>query len=175
MESNLIIYQGIIDFEPENKTKKHNSQSSWKRVAMVLLDGDKGQLCEYYAWFIKRHYDIELIKPLRRAHVTFINDSMRDLSLGWRSEEQINETWEQVKNKWNGKTIDVVLNLNIRISEPHIWLNVPEECRTQLHDIRAELGLSRPYFGLHCTIGHANEKNLSQMEYIHNSIKKGII
>ena len=172
MENNLVTYKGYIDFEPENKTKKHEAQSEWKRVALVLMPGE---ICNYYAWFIKKHWDIELIKPLRNAHVTFINDSIHDLSLGWKNEEQIDATWNEVKSKWNGKKIDIVLNVNPRISEPHIWLNVAEEHRVQLHEIRAELGLSRPYFGLHCTIGHVNEVNLSKLTYIHNSIKKGII
>jgi hypothetical protein len=172
VENNYVTYQGVIEFEPENKTKKHDEQSSWKRVAIVLMPGD---ICEYYAWFIKKRYDITLIKPLRKAHVTFINDSIKDLSQGYKKIEQIDKEWENAKNVWNYKKIDIVLNLDFRISEPHIWLNVPEEHRKQLHSIRAELGLGRPYFGLHMTIGYANDKNLSQMEYIHDSIKNGII
>ena len=40
MESKVVLV-GKIEFEPENITKKHNTQSPWKRIAMVKLDGDK--------------------------------------------------------------------------------------------------------------------------------------
>ena len=72
-----ITLTGKIEFEPEDKTKKHQGQSSWKKIAMVLLDGD---ICEYYAWFIMRRYNLVLNKPIRGAHISFINDSMRDLT-----------------------------------------------------------------------------------------------
>jgi hypothetical protein len=46
----------------------------------------------------------------------------------------------------------------------HWWLNVTS---SDAENIREFLGLSRiPYFGLHLTIGHANEKNIQHSEYI---------
>ena len=72
-----ITLTGRIGFEPEDKTNKHLLQSSWKKIAMVFIEGD---ICEYYAWFLQKRYNITLNKPIRGAHVSFINDSIRDLT-----------------------------------------------------------------------------------------------
>ncbi len=37
---NTITIQGVIQFDPEDKTPKHKNQASWKKVAMVLFDGE---------------------------------------------------------------------------------------------------------------------------------------
>ena len=81
----LVTYKGIIHFDPVNFTKKQTDQSSWKRVAMVMFDGE---MTEYYAWFIKKRYDLVLNKPLRGAHVTFINDSLNDMKAGLQTEDE---------------------------------------------------------------------------------------
>ena len=52
---------------------------------MVFIDGD---VSEYYAWFVKKRYNLTLNKPLRGAHVSFINDSMRDLSQNGQKEQR---------------------------------------------------------------------------------------
>jgi hypothetical protein len=164
---------GKIHFEPENKTKKHNLQSSWKKMAMVMLDGD---LCEYYAWFISKRYNLTLNKPLRGAHISFINDSIQDLSKnGQRSLDETERLWNSVKDKWDNKPINITLSLDPRTDDRTWWLNIPQDKRDDLHAIRAELGLGRPYWGLHMTIGIANEKNIDHSKYIHRLIKKGFI
>jgi hypothetical protein len=159
---------GTIRFDVPDKTNKHKNQGTWKRVAMVLIDGD---LAEYYAWFINRRYNIELNRPLRGSHVTFINDRASDM----------NDKWDEVKSKWDGKNINITLSVDPRTdsddekSKGHWWLNVPEEHRKELHDIRAELGLGRPYWGLHMALGYANNKNIEHSKYIHRLIKNGFI
>jgi hypothetical protein len=164
---------GKIGFEPEDKTNKHKAQSSWKKMAMVFIDGD---VCEYYAWFLQKRYSITLNKPLRGAHISFINDSMRDLTQNNdKSEEEILQLWEDVKTKWDGKEIDIVLDLNPKTDGRIWWLNIPNEEREGLQAIRNELGLGRPYFGMHMSIGYANEKNIEHSVYIHELIKKGFI
>jgi len=171
--NNFITYKGIIHFDPVDKTKKHKNQSNWKRIAMVLIDGD---LCEYYAWFIKKRYNLELNKPIRGAHITFLNDSVTDILKGLKcTENELEVIWESVKKKWEGVEIDVVLDLDVRGNVKHWWLNIPNEHRGLLHDIRSELGLDRPYFGLHLSIGYANNKNIQHSEYIINCIQKGLI
>jgi len=168
-----IVLTGKIGFEPENRTKKHNSQSSWKRMAMVFFSGD---ITEYYAWFIQKRYNLVLNKPLRGAHISFINDSIRELSCnGTKTMEQIDVDWENVKQKWNGRYIQVVLDLDPRTDDRMWWLNIPQDERDILHGIRAELGLGRPYWGLHMSIGYANEKNIEHSKYIHRLVKKGLI
>jgi len=175
MYRDTITYKGTIVFDPDHKTKKHEAQGSWKRVAMLFLYGD---LCQYYGWFIEKRYGLPLVAPLRKAHITFINDR----------ESDTNGKWEEVKAKWNNKTIEVVLSLDVRTDAAYWWLVVPEEERGQLHGIRAELGLGRPYFGLHMTVGYpidcydkgepdnsalrAKRMNEEHSRYIHELIKK---
>ena len=168
-----ITLTGKIGFEPEDRTKKHLLQSSWKKVAMVFIEGD---ICEYYAWFLKKRYDISLNKPIRGAHVSFINDSMRDLTQNnAKSEEEALKLWEDVKTKWDGKEIDIVFDLNPKTNDRTWWLNIPNEERQGLQAIRNELGLGKPFFGLHMSIGYVNEKNIEQSVYIHGLIKHGCI
>jgi hypothetical protein len=171
--NNRITLTGKINFEPEDKTKKHLNQASWKKIAMVLIDGD---VTDYYAWFIKKRYNLPLNKPLRGAHVSFINDSMRDLTQNGKiSEADALNTWEEVKKKWNGKKIDIVLDLEPKTDDRTWWLNIPHDERDGLQAIRSELGLGKPFFGMHMSIGYANEKNIEHSVYIHESIKKGFI
>jgi hypothetical protein len=164
---------GKIQFEPEDKTKKHVNQSSWKKIAMVFLDGD---VAEYYAWFIKKRYSLTLNKPLRGAHVSFINDSMRDLTQnGEIPVEVVEKKWEEVKNKWSDKEVEIILDLSPKTNDEHWWLNIPHEERYLLQSIRDELGLGKPFFGMHMSIGYVNDKNLHHSKYIHDLIKKGFI
>jgi hypothetical protein len=166
--------KGIIKFEPEDKTKKHKNQSSWKKIAMVFFDGD---ICEYYAWFVMKRYNILLNKPLRGAHISFINDSMRDLTYnGERSVKEATDNWEEVKNKWDGKEIEIVLNLDPRTNGTHWWFNIPHEERSLLQSIRTELGLGKPFFGLHLSIGTPRgDLQLEHSNYIHSLLINGLI
>jgi hypothetical protein len=141
---NTITIRGKIVFDPKDVTKKHENQATWKKVAMIFLYGD---LCKYYAWFIGKRYNLPLTMPLRNVHISFIND---------RGSET-NGKWEEVKEKWNGKKIDVTLSVDPRTNSTHWWLIVPEGCRDEIHEIRAELGLGRPNFGLHMSIGYAKD------------------
>ena len=181
---NKIKLIGRIVFDPKDVTAKHGKQASWKKVAMVSIGSD---VSEYYAWFIRKRYSINLLPPLRKAHVTFINDRASEM----------NGKWEEIKKKWNGKKIEIILNLDPRTdsddpkSDCHWWLSMDEEDREELHAIRAELGLGRPYYGLHMSIGRAEnfvdndkfipgaekakEMNIEQSKYIHRLIKNGLI
>jgi hypothetical protein len=192
--SNIIKLSGKILFDPEDVTSKHANQSSWKKVAMVLFEGD---ICEYYAWFIKKRFNLTLHKPVRGAHITFINDSMRDLTKNGKIEEsEVLKKWEFVKDKWDGKDIDVYINLNpdtdsLENDDCHWWFFVPHDKRQELQGIREELGLGRPFFGLHMTIGRAvnsmsgvafepgvmkaKEMSVEHSMYIHSLIKNGFI
>lgn len=196
MENNIIKLKGVIKFDPIEKTAKHIKQSSWKKVAMVVLYGD---LCEYYSWFFKKRFNLTLEKPLRESHVTFINDA----------EFEMNGKWEEVKKKWDGKEVDIYLSLlpdtnsltreeiedhknGVPIDlhkkhkqELHWWLIVPHDKRLELQEIRKELGLDKPYFGMHASIGrvldarpledlnkHTTDSNaamvIKEMRYFHS-------
>ena len=68
---------------------------------------------------------------------------------------------------------------------------MPEEDRTEIQAIRAELGLCRPFYSLHMSIGRAvdmvndnnfipgvekaKEMNIEQSKYIHRLIKNNLI
>lgn len=174
--------KGKIVFDPPDITSKHKNQGEWKKVAYVEFGGD---IKKYYRWFINKRYTIPLGEPIRKAHITFINDSHRDMGEGVKD-------WDVVKRKWNGKYIDVVLSVDVRGDGINWWLVVPEEHRTELHAIRAELNLGRPYFGLHMTIGVARDahdkdenpqhntlrvvrRNEEHSRYIHNLLSRGKI
>lgn len=172
--------KGKIVFDPPDITSKHRNQAEWKKVAMVEFDGDiKG----YYRWFVKKRYNLILGESIRKAHITFINDSHRDMGYDVKK-------WNEVKKKWNGKTIEITLSVDVRSDGVNWWLVVPNEERDELHAIRAELGLGRPYFGLHMTFGVARDakddvfegdvirpvrKNEEHSRYILRLIEKGLI
>lgn len=152
----VIKYRGILDFTPEDVTRKHKSQSAWKRVAIIKTDCD---LDRYYAWFLKKRFNLELNKNLRGAHVTFISDRMeRDI-------------FNEATKLFHGKEIDFYVELEPRANDKgHWWLRV--HC-PEAESIREALGLSRdPYFGLHLTLGLANEKNVNHSNYILECCKK---
>jgi len=153
--------KGRIVFDPPNITGKHDKQSKWKKVAMLEFDGDiKG----YYRWFVKKRYNLFLGESIRKAHVTFINDSLRDM--GNKS-----KNWNVVKKKWNGKKIEIELSTDVRSDGSNWWLVVPEGAREDLHAIRAELGLGRPYFGLHMTFGVARDAKDDSENFENNAYR----
>ncbi len=189
--------EGTIYFDPKDVTRKHKKQASWKRMAIVKFDENLGYdsdgnpikgITEYYSWFIKKRFNIHLTKPLRGAHISFINDSSRDT----------NGKWEEVKKKYHKTKVTIVLDVRPhavgRSKESpsgHWWLIVPHSERNDLQAIRNELGLSRPRFGMHMTIGSVVDKrsdvkndagatnaklmNQEQSEYIIDLIDKGFI
>jgi hypothetical protein len=150
----LIKVKGKIQFEPEDKTRKHKSQASWKRIAMILTNDD---LADYYSWFIKRRFNLELNKPLRGSHVSFINDSERDFKEGAH-------LWNEGKKLFDGAEIDFYIDPEPRTNGEHWWLRVycPDS-----EMIRASMGLSPvPYFTLHLTLGYANSRWIDHSNYI---------
>jgi hypothetical protein len=145
----LIKAKGILDFNLDDVTKKHKLQSSWKRTAMIKTGCD---LSEYYAWFLKKRFNLELNRNLRGSHISIIND---------RIESTI---FEQGAKVFSGKEIEFFYELEPRSSGKHWWLRV--NC-PDAESIREAIGLSRdPYFGFHLTIGHANERNIEHSQYI---------
>lgn len=146
----VIKVNGYIEFEPENKTRKHNSQASWKRVAMIHTHDD---LAAYYAWFIKTRFNLELNKPLRGSHVTIIND--RDIEV---------PLFDKCKEIFHNKKITFYIDPLPRTNAKHWWLRV---YAPDAEAIRIACGGSPiPNFDFHLTLGYANEKNLAHSEYI---------
>lgn len=171
----MITLKGKIVFDPPNKTNKHHSQSHWKKIVIIEFENNdytiNDGICAYYAWFIEKRYSIVLNLPLRNAHVTLINDSLKDFGNNI-------DNWDKFKEKYNDTEIDVVLSTSPRTdssnpgSTGHWWLTIPYEHRQHLLDIRKEIGLEKPYYGFHLSIGYANNKNIEQSKYIHQLIEK---
>jgi len=151
----LFKVKGILDFTPEDVTKKHISQSSWKRVAIIKTNCN---ISDYYAWFLKTRFNLTLNKPLRGTHVTFISDRVdRDI-------------FNQACIIFNNKEIEFYYENMPRSNGQHWWLRA---WSPQAEDIRQSIGLSRvPYFSFHLTIGSANEKNIDHSKYILECCKK---
>lgn len=182
-----ITLEGKIVFDPKDYTAKHKSQSSWKRVAMVVISGD---VSEYYAWYLKKRYNLILNSPLRGAHISFINDHIRDLNGGKGSEKERQVIWEALKKKYHGTKITITLSTDMRTDGTNWWLVMPESERGFLHGLRSSIGLSRPYWGLHMSIGYAvdgrgdedvegnglkaGRMDLTHSNYIHTLLKKGL-
>ena len=151
----VIKVKGTLDFTPEDVTRKHKNQSSWKRVAIIKTDCD---LERYYAWFLEKRFNLILNKNLRGTHITFISDRME------------RTLFEEASKIFNGKEIDFFIEIEPRSNGKHWWLRV--HC-PEAESIREAVGLTRePYFGLHLTLGHANEKNIFHSEYILEQCKR---
>lgn len=181
--NNLISITGTIKFDLSNETKKHAAQSAWKKVAMVMFDGD---IDKYYRWFVKKRFNLELEPPIRGPHVTFINDRVDDINNKQGNIEIKQELWDSLKNKWTDKEVEVVFNLTPFSNVNNWWLIVDHEHRNELHSIREEIGLRKPYFGLHMTFGRVsinkNEKgeeifnrNYEHSKYINHLNESGLI
>lgn len=146
---------GKLIFDPDHKTNKHRDQGSWKKTAMIFIDGD---ISEYYAWFIRKRFNLELSKPLRRSHVTVINDKFK-----------YDVMFQEAKNNYNGKIIEFEYNTDVRSDSKHWWL--PVRCE-MIGDIREAAGLNRkPFYDLHLTIGRPHERHEEHSKYIHDVIK----
>lgn len=140
--------KGRLIFDVEDRTNKQKSQSSWKKSALVLFEDD---LCEYYSWYLKKRFNLVLNKPLRGSHFTVINDKYDNIEL-----------WNKVKSECQGDTVKVFYNTNLRSNIEHWWLKAYS---IDGYNIRQKLGLGRPYFNPHITVGLVNNKNISQSEY----------
>jgi len=157
----IVRVSGNMIFEPEDKTRKHRNQASWKRAAMIVTQDD---MSEYYAWFIRKRFSLQLNKPLRGAHVSIVNDAERDFTNG------VEPIWSDVKRKYHEKPMDFYIDLEPRSNGEHWWFRV--YCPAG-EDMREELGLKRdPFYSLHMTIGFANEKNRYHSDYILDICKR---
>jgi len=143
--------KGKIEFEPVNVSKKHYSQSTWKKVAIVKFECD---IYAYYSWFLERRFNLKLNPPLRGTHITIINDIVED------------DIYEQAKELFKDKELTFYYDPTIirSNSKGHWWLKVNSD---DAHNIRSAMGLDpNPYFGLHLTVGLSNPKYLDHSKYI---------
>ncbi len=151
----LIEVTGNIKFEPEHVTKKHIKQYDWKRTAIVHTECD---LYLYYAWFIRKRFNLELIRPLRGTHMTFINEVVDY------------EKFEEAKKIFDNKPLKFYHGIEPRSNGDHWWLRAYSQ---EAEEIRTMLGLERhPFFTFHVTIGRAAENILPHSRYILEKCKE---
>jgi hypothetical protein len=144
---------GKIEFDPINVTRKHDTQSTWKKVAIVKFDINDDTYA-YYSCFLKKRFNLNLNKPLRGTHLTIINDIVDD------------EFYKMGRELFHGKDIKIQYDPSIIRSNKkgHWWLKA--YCN-DAHNIRSVMGLDpNPYFGLHITIGLATHLQLEHSRYI---------
>lgn len=147
---NLIKVVGKIDFLPTSKTKKHNAQSSWKKTALIKTNCD---IESYYAWFIKKRFNLELNSTIRGTHISFINDKFTN-----------DKMWNEFSKLFHGKEITFYYDPSVHSNGKHWWLKVQS---TDAENIRIAMGLSKtPHYSMHLSLGYANEKNLEHSKYI---------
>lgn len=151
----VIQVQATLNFYPEEKTRKHIAQGAWKRHALIETNCD---IELYYAWFLKKRFNLKLNKTLRGTHISFIADRCES------------KNWEEVAKKYHGKSITFYHELEPRTQGEHWWLRVYSP---HAGDIREELGLSRePFHPLHLTLGYATIKNIEHSFYIMETCKR---
>lgn len=151
----LFKVKGILDFYPEDISKKHIAQSEWKRVAIIKTNCD---IAHYYAWYLKTRFNLILNEPVRGTHVTFISDRVNNIK------------YDTVGQELNGKEITFYYENTPKSNGKHWWLRV---WSTDAEDIRESIGIDRiPYFSFHLTLGYANEKNIEHSKYILECCKK---
>lgn len=160
MENGFVIGKGILKFDLENRTKKHNKQSSWKRTAMILTNDDTYQ---YYQWFIEKRFPLVrgvngdtnwINPPLRGSHVTIINDRISDIN-----------NWNRMKDKYDNTEMFFFMDIEngLRISEKHIYYKV----MCPIGDEVREFGnLGDPYYGFHLTVGTIPEESIIPSDHL---------
>jgi len=139
----------------DRKTKKHRAQD-WKLSAGVVWKDDTSA---YYASFIKKRYNLELVHPLRGTHITIVNDKYRDSS---------NAEVRRLIDELEGEQIRFEIDTDVRTDGNHWWMKVTSP---EAHMIRHMLGFDpNPYFPFHLTIGYAKENEKDQAKYIQRQI-----
>lgn len=155
----MFVTSGILDFFPKDVTKKHMSQSEWKKTAVIKTNCD---LHIYYANLLSKRFNLELNKPLKLCHITIISYITSDIDL---------DMYDKVSKSMNGKKINFEYDPSeIRTNANHWWLKVYSK---EAEAIRTLVGLEpTPFFNFHITLGYVNEKNLEHSKYILRTIKK---
>lgn len=146
-----------IIWELDDVTKKHNLQSSWKKTIIASIDGE---ICDMYRWFIYKRFGISLNPPLRGAHLTIVNDKIEDF-----------ETFDSkiIELKKIFSLIDIDIDLDIRCGPEHLWFRCLAPTAMEIREL---LGLGKPHFGFHVTIGMYRESQKYLSDYILNYAKE---
>ncbi len=156
----IFTVQGRLVFDLPDVTKKHVKQASWKKTALVMIENP--DFCNYYAWFVKKRYNLELYRPLRDTHFTVINDKIE-------TEEELLK-YEEGRAKHNGKMINVEYGIDVRTDDISWWLGARS---LEAEQVRIDCGLpARAYWGFHITIGRVDgDWRIENSKNVHALIK----
>jgi hypothetical protein len=146
-------------FNPDHLTAKQIKQSSWKSVIIAEFEGD--DLLAFYRWLIKKRYNLDLLRPIRKSHLTILNDKGVDQHL-----------FNLARKRFEGKILTFTYTNNILTNGDNWWLKV---CSEDAEMIRTFCGVRpKPYFDFHLTFGRAGEGlRLEHSKYISTLILNG--
>lgn len=156
-------FRGKIVFDPRANTKKIENRLESHSYCLLLFDSD---ICEYYSWFLKKK-GLLLIHPVSGPHITLVSEKTKYIDGSSIEEKKL--LWEGVKQKYNKLEVEVDINTEIYYSNgKHWWLKMSKESEQECLVIRNLLGLGKPKFSLHFTLGYVNERaeNIIQSEYL---------
>ena len=146
-----------VVFDPRDLTKKHEQHSDWKKHVIAFID--EPDFCEYYMWFLKKRYNLYLVKPIRGVHFTIINDKVQDKA-----------KYKESKRLYDGIIVDIDYSLDIRTDGKYWWFKAWSNDGVA---IRQSCGLGKGFWGSHITVGRAEGREYEQAhsQYIHSLIK----
>ena len=164
--------KGILEFDPVDVSKKHALQSSWKKVAMVRFYED--DTCKYYKWLLEQRFGLRipgsdvfewkgrLNDPVRGTHVTAINDIVDD------------EIYLHAKSMFHGKEIEIEYDptlIRCGAKGEKMWWHI-KVCSDDIMNIRAAMGLGKPFHILHMTIGMVNPTFVEHNKWVVSNCEK---
>jgi hypothetical protein len=155
--------QGKILFDPMNLTRKHEAHSEWKKSVLALVN--EPDFCDYFAWFIKKRYNLKIVEPQRGVHLTIVNDKLSD---GINATER---KYSRSKKMFDGKVIDIHYDLDIRTDGRYWWFKA---ISNEAILLRQKIGLKPTgFYGLHLTVGRVEGREHEKLhgQYIHRLIK----
>lgn len=125
---------GRLVYEPHRPDLRKTRKADKFMLVLEL----KGDIAKYYAWWLKKHFHLEVQLPAWRPHVTVLDGRIA-------VREEKHHLWK----KYQGELITFEYNVNIEQHWKFWTLPVRSE---RLNEIREELGFARTD-KLHLTIG----------------------
>lgn len=149
MEKQTLRTKGKLLFDPVpiSGNKKKMFKPWW---LILKLDDD---ITAYYRWFFIREKGLMLQKSAWGSHVSVIRGEVVDKDL-----------WEQIKEKYSGKEIEIEYELIPKTNGKHVWLR---SISKELLEIREEFGLGKSEIGFHITLGSPIERMKEHLKYLH--------
>jgi len=117
--------------------------------AIISIDDDVDR---YYRWFLEKKKGLILQSPAWGPHITIFDGEEIDI-----------EKWNEIKLKYNNKTIYFKHEIFIKSNGKHWWLKVYSE---EIDKIRAEAGLRPLKWSYHITLGLPIPRHEEYSKYV---------